>query len=101
MLLNLNMVPKLHKSDIPVRPVISFKNNPVSLLAQVLNKLLTNLLNYTPKFPVTNSVDFTKRYSVLIYQMTSKRFLLMLVELILNLPKFCLSQDFFIFNKQL
>ena len=50
-------LPKVHKKDFPMRPIISFINSPLYNLSKYLSKLLSPLVGKT-KFTVKNSYQF-------------------------------------------
>ena len=52
-------LPKIHKSDVPLRPIVDFRDSPTYNIANYLNKLLKS---ETKKFPSTlkNSIQFAK-----------------------------------------
>ena len=47
---------KLHKDDLPIRPVVSYNNAPASKIAKFLNNHLRNVTNFNPSFSVKNSL---------------------------------------------
>ncbi|KAK5649312.1 hypothetical protein RI129_000341 [Pyrocoelia pectoralis] len=57
--------PKIHKVDIPIRPVVSFSNTPVSKITQWLNHILKNSINIHSNFSIQNSIELTKQISSL------------------------------------
>ena len=50
-------LPKIHKENAPLRPIVSFMNSPTYKLAQFLAEQLRNLVGQT-EFHVKNSSDF-------------------------------------------
>ncbi|XP_050515797.1 uncharacterized protein LOC126890693 [Diabrotica virgifera virgifera] len=120
-------LPKIHKVGIPIRPVVSFINTPVSILSKFILNTLKNLLNFTPHFTVLNSyqlvdklqlINLTPDITMLSFDVSNlftsvpKLETLSLVKSllvnksihpnvispILNILELCLSQDFFQFN---
>lgn len=54
-------LPKIHKDNIPIRPVVSFTNTPVSIISSFLLNLIRNLTNFKPKYGVSNSFDLANK----------------------------------------
>ncbi|KAK4887009.1 hypothetical protein RN001_003280 [Aquatica leii] len=54
-------LPKLHKPGIPIRPVVSFPNSPVSKLAPWLNSIIRTHTNFNNKYAITNSCDLVQK----------------------------------------
>ena len=52
-------LPKIHKKDIPMRPIVSFINSPLYNLSKFLCKLLSPLVGNT-EFTVKNSYEFVQ-----------------------------------------
>lgn len=50
-------LPKLHKSGIPIRPVVSYVNAPAYKICKYLNNILKGM--FTSKFSVKNSIELT------------------------------------------
>lgn len=50
-------LPKIHKVNIPIRPVVSYIGAPAYNLSRHLNYLLKLKSNYTPKFSLKNSLQ--------------------------------------------
>ena len=50
-------LPKVHKKDFPMRPIVSFINSPLYNLSKYLSKLLSPLVGKT-KFTLKNSYQF-------------------------------------------
>lgn len=122
-------LPKIHKEGIPIRPVVSFVNTPVSVLSSFIQKLIMELTEFKPQFTVNNSLDFAGRVeqfslnpnsmfvsfdvSNLFTSIPSQETLPLVTNILKNakvhdsninniliLLNFCLSQDFFVFNNQ-
>ena len=58
-------LPKIHKSSVPVRPIVSFVNSPTYNLSKFLSRVLSSLLKNN--YSVRNSREFVeciKNYSV-------------------------------------
>lgn len=49
--------PKVHKTDIPVRPVVSYNTAPAYKLAKYGNKIIKNILHFKPKYGIKNSLQ--------------------------------------------
>jgi len=56
-------LPKIHKINVPIRPVLSFTNTPVSFLASFILRLISNLSGFSPKFGIKNSLELTQKLS--------------------------------------
>lgn len=54
-------LPKLHKTNIPIRPVVSFINTPASKLAVFLKQLIVSLTEFKPQHAVINSQDLVSK----------------------------------------
>jgi hypothetical protein len=65
-------LPKLHKEDVPIRPVISSINAPAHKLAFKLNTIYRQLSNFIPKYAIKNSVDLTERLQLITVPSNSK-----------------------------
>ncbi|XP_044755130.1 uncharacterized protein LOC123314082 [Coccinella septempunctata] len=120
-------LPKIHKLDIPIRPVVSFCNTPVHDLSTFLNSFIKSITDYKPKYSVLNSMDLTHKlrdlemkdtYIMLSFDVCNLftsvprgECIPLVSELlrehdvpdskladILTLLKLALSQDFFVFN---
>lgn len=50
-------LPKIHKENLPMRPVVSFSNTPLELLSKFVNNFLSTTLNYKPVYTVKNTLD--------------------------------------------
>ena len=48
-------LPKIHKTNIPIRPVVSYVNAPAIKICKYLNNLLNNI--FVSPFSVSNSLD--------------------------------------------
>jgi predicted GIY-YIG superfamily endonuclease len=57
-------LPKIHKNDIPIRPVVSCVSTPNHLLAKKLNEIFRELSQFSAEYSVKNSVDFVNKLSV-------------------------------------
>ncbi|XP_050511970.1 uncharacterized protein LOC126888016 [Diabrotica virgifera virgifera] len=123
-------LPKIHKLNFPIRPVVSFVNTPLSNLAQFVNKLLNDLINYSPKYTVKNTQELVSKLSSITLPSNFIMVSFDVTNLFTNVPRqetipivsdlllsnkidpqkiihiksllqFCLSQDFFVFNNKL
>lgn len=54
---NLYGLPKLHKTGIPIRPVVSYTNAPAYRLCRAFNFLFVENTNFISKFSIKNSLD--------------------------------------------
>lgn len=53
-------LPKIHKPNVPIRPIVSFNNSPTYLLSKFLSNIFNRDLNFYPEFAIKNSVSFIK-----------------------------------------
>ena len=53
-------MPKIHKVDIPFRPIISTVNSPIHFLAKILNNELKNFIK-KPKSHINNSFELKEK----------------------------------------
>lgn len=122
-------LPKIHKENIPIRPVVSFTNTPISVLASFIHHLILNLTDFTPKNGVSNTLDLIHKldniqlpnnYLLVSYDVTNLFTTVPKAEAveivgnllrsknldedkiinILSLLNLCLSQNFFSFNNK-
>lgn len=123
-------LPKIHKDNIPMRPVVSFFNTPLSALSKFVNNFLTETLKFSPRFTVKNSSDLITQlsnsslplhnYLLVSFDVSNlftnvpreetipliQNLLLQLnfdpakTSQLISLLKLCLSQDFFSFNEK-
>ncbi|KAK5645193.1 hypothetical protein RI129_006493 [Pyrocoelia pectoralis] len=54
-------LPKIHKPNVPIRPVVSFLNTPASKLTSWLNNLLKTHITLSPNLAIKNSLDLTTK----------------------------------------
>ena len=54
-------LPKLHKPDIPLRPILSMVNSPQHGLAKFLNAMLEPVIAYFARFIVKDSFEVVRR----------------------------------------
>ena len=54
-------LPKIHKEDNPVRPVVSYVNAPCYKLAKEINKILPEIIDFKSKYAIKNSFQFIDR----------------------------------------
>ena len=52
-------LPKIHKVNVPLRPIVSFVNFPTYSISKFLSKIIKPLM--TNRFSVKNSIDFIDR----------------------------------------
>lgn len=123
-------LPKLHKDNIPIRPVVSYINAPTYKLCQKLNKILPTVINLKNNYSIKNTSQFIERvkninlpdnaclvsFDVknLFTSIPTDELLLKVNELINNsdnlnqteknellaLIKTCLNQNYFMFNSK-
>lgn len=53
-------LPKIHKPEVPIRPVVSYCNSPCHKLSIWLNHLLLSLTNFNSPFSVKNSTQLSQ-----------------------------------------
>ena len=63
-------LPKLHKTNYPLRPVVSYINTPTYKICKYLNDLLKDMV--ISKFSIKNSFELTKNLQNLNIQNTDK-----------------------------
>lgn len=54
-------LPKLHKPNIPIRPVVSYLNTPAYKIRKKLNNTLADLINFKPKYTIENSSELIEK----------------------------------------
>jgi hypothetical protein len=54
-------LPKLHKVNVPIRPVVSYVNSPCYKLAYKINTIFRSKTSFRPEFGVKNSTDLAER----------------------------------------
>ncbi|XP_072380863.1 uncharacterized protein [Diabrotica undecimpunctata] len=123
-------LPKIHKHNCPIRPVVSFCNTPVSILSEFIYNTIQSITNFKPKFSIKNSLDLIERLNNIrieegfylvsfdvsnLFTSVPRDETLPLVhnlldncnisakdkDAILTILKFCLDQDFFQFNQKI
>lgn len=52
-------LPKIHKENCPIRPVVSYSNSPAYKLASWLNKIIVSYTKFSSKYAINNSFEFT------------------------------------------
>ncbi|XP_072381211.1 uncharacterized protein [Diabrotica undecimpunctata] len=122
-------LPKIHKEGIPIRPVVSFINTPVSILSKFILNLINNMTNFTPRFSVKNTIHLVNNLQQInlhpnitmlsfdvsnLFTSVPKQETINLVHSLLRansitmsttnsiiqLLQTCLAQDFFVFNSK-
>lgn len=122
-------LPKTHKDNIPIRPVVSYIGAPAYNLAKYLNVLLKNKSCFNPQYSLKNSLDlvvkikdiqippyskllsldvdslftnvpFEECLSILETQFERQRLHPGEIYDILNLTGICMKQNYFRFNNQ-
>ncbi|XP_044748720.1 uncharacterized protein LOC123309597 [Coccinella septempunctata] len=53
-------LPKLHKDNIPIRPVVSYINTPVYKISKFLSDKLKDLTEFKPTYSIKNSVQLAE-----------------------------------------
>jgi len=53
-------LPKIHKIDIPHRPIVNFINSPAYKISKWLNLILKKHINFRSEFSIDNSVQFAR-----------------------------------------
>jgi hypothetical protein len=56
-------LPKIHKTNVPIRPVVSSVSAPTRRLASHLNALFRKFTGFSPKYGVKNSTEFCRALS--------------------------------------
>ncbi|KAK5643166.1 hypothetical protein RI129_007011 [Pyrocoelia pectoralis] len=56
-------LPKIHKNNNPMRPIVSFTNTPVFKLSEWLNDTLRNHLKFNFPYSIRNSLDLSLELS--------------------------------------
>src|SRR5215468_2031124 len=54
-------LPKIHKDNIPIRPIVSYTNSPVYFLSKFLNNFLSNNINFFSKHSIKNSLELISK----------------------------------------
>lgn len=54
-------LPKLHKPNIPIRPVVSYNSAPAYKLTHKVNQILRDTVNFNPKYSIKNSLDLIEK----------------------------------------
>ncbi|XP_044760166.1 uncharacterized protein LOC123317626 [Coccinella septempunctata] len=122
-------LPKIHKLNVPIRPVVSFVNTPVYTLSKFMLSVLKRLCSFEPEFTVKNSLCLVEKLRDLrpgtdclmisfdvtnLFTCTPKDESVKIVNQflisqqipeqtridVITLLNFCLSQDYFLFNKK-
>lgn len=64
---NLRCLPKVHKSNMPVRPLVNFTSAPSYKIAKKLDKILRQHIEFKENYSLKNSlelVDLTKHFTI-------------------------------------
>ncbi|KAJ8974243.1 hypothetical protein NQ317_006325 [Molorchus minor] len=56
-------LPKIHKTNVPIRPVVAYVDSPTSNLAAWLSKILPEITEFKDPLAVKNSVELTNKIS--------------------------------------
>jgi predicted GIY-YIG superfamily endonuclease len=120
-------LPKIHKVDVPIRPVVSSISAPAHNLAFKLNSIYRQLSDFNPKYAINNSVDLADRLKSITVPPNSKLVSFdvqslftsiptqealshaeevlvkagtnqLLIPEVLMLMKICVDQNYFLFN---
>ena len=78
-------LPKIHKKDIPMRPIVSFINSPLYNLSKFLCKLLSPLVGNT-EFTVKNSYEFVQFLNSIVLKKNECMVSFDVVSLFTNIP---------------
>lgn len=78
-------LPKIHKTDIPLRPIISHIQSPLYKLSKHLTTILSNIINKNPYY-IKNSFDLKSSLDKLQIPLNHKLFSLDIVSLYTNIP---------------
>lgn len=78
-------LPKTHKENIPMRPVVASINTPSSKLSKYLSSILKNLLT-NDRFNVTNSYEFKEKVSSITLNDEDQMVSFDIVSLFTNIP---------------
>ena len=54
-------LPKIHKDNVPIRPVVSYMGCPAYKLAKILNRELRQRLHFKPKYSLQNTLDLVNK----------------------------------------
>lgn len=122
-------LPKTHKINCPIRPVVSNINSPTYFLGKWLNNYIKNVIDFRPKFGISNSNELIQEISKLELQehymlvsldvkdlytnipteelpkilrthMQVRNFINEEIEIILSIMEHILSQSSFTFNNE-
>ncbi|KAK5647062.1 hypothetical protein RI129_005526 [Pyrocoelia pectoralis] len=63
MIPRLYALPKIHKLNYPMRPIVAFTNTPVSKLSNWLNHILRSALNFQFPYAIKNSIELSRELS--------------------------------------
>jgi hypothetical protein len=76
---------KLHKENLPIRPVDNYKNAPTYYIAKFLAKWLKQNLNLPYKYNINNTIQCTESLTKLNILPTSKIITLDIINLYTNI----------------
>lgn len=79
-------LPKIHKENMPMRPVVSYIGAPAYKLAKKLNSLLKAKSSFQPKYSLINSVDLIKKIQSVSLPRNAKLLSLDVESLFTNVP---------------
>ena len=79
-------LPKTHKQNIPIRPVVSYIGAPTYDLAKHLNNLLKTKSSFKPQYSLKNSLDLIKKIENVNIPQNSKLISLDVDSLFTNVP---------------
>jgi len=123
-------LPKIHKLNSPIRPVVSFINSPCYNLSAWLNSVLREVTNFNSEYSTKNSIKLTNFLKTVKIQPSSKLISLdvknlfpsippddclnlvrglllktslprLIIDDLLNLLRVVLDQNFFLFNNKI
>ena len=78
-------LPKIHKPNVPLRPIISSRDSPCRELSKVLLNILTPLVGKTDSF-IKNSKDFVEKSKTIVLTETDRLVSFDVESLFTNVP---------------
>jgi hypothetical protein len=82
----LNALPKLHKPDIPIRPIVNNTGAPTHKIARRLNNILKSHLHLSNKYNVTDSTSLARNLTKLQISDNHRLLTLDIKDLYVNIP---------------
>ncbi|XP_045477945.1 uncharacterized protein LOC123683088 [Harmonia axyridis] len=62
---SLYALPKIHKENCPMRPIVSYTNAPASKLCKHLNSILPDMIQHDPIYSIKNNIQLTNELKTL------------------------------------